>query len=146
MTRLLWGIVLHQVMALLVPIGWLVPNLTLLGLLAALWRRPARWAGYAMVAALSVLPWGGATRVPVMALYGFTGWAVAALLAHVEVQDRRLQTAVVASAATLMTAGMLAAKGASSGALWGWGVLHVLVTVLALMAGRLVFPRVLAER
>ena len=81
-----------------------------------------------------------------MALYGVTGWAVAVLLARLEVQDRRLQTAVVAAATLLMTAGMLAAKGAPSWALWGWGLIHVLVTVLALIVGRLVFPQALAER
>lgn len=146
MTPLLWAIGLHQVCVLVVPLGWWVPNLTLLGLVAATWARPARWASYAMVAALSVLPWGGSTCVPVMGLYGVIGWAVWLTWEHLELQDRRLQTALVAAAALVLTTGMLMAKGAGSWVLWGWGLVHVLVTVGAWVLWHGVCAPALAER
>ena len=133
--RLLLGcLVVHEFLALSIPFSWAVPNVTLVGLVLAIWQRPARWAWYTCVAAVSVLPWAATAGVPLMVCYSAVGAGLAFLAVRLDLEDQRLQYAVAGVAAAALTFWMQAAKHLSSWPMLGWGLIQVGVTVLALAA------------
>jgi hypothetical protein len=135
MKLLLLGVLLHELLALCLPVPWLVPNLTLVGLVAAVGQAPERWPWYALMAGVSVLPWMASGATGGLLLYGLLAGALAVLAHRVDLQDARLHYAAVAAGATLWTCWMLTGL-AASWALLGGALLHTGVTVAAAMLWR----------
>ena len=124
-------LLVHAVLAALLPSPWWVPDVTLAGLIVAIGRSPHRWIGLSGVAGLLTVVW--AVRFPQLILVGslILGWIVQALAKQWDVTDFRLQCVMVAIASCLTTFGWLWLEGLWSIRLIGAALAHVLVTSLS---------------
>lgn len=131
MRMLLGCLMLHALLAAMAPSPWWVPNLTLVGLVMAIRREPRRWPIASAVAGFFTVAW--AVRFPLQLLAGFLGLGalVRWLSTQWDLDDPRVQDAVVACGSGVTSAGLLWLDGLWSPMLAGWVVVHTAVTVLA---------------
>ena len=107
----------HVVLAVSLPSPWLVPDLTLAGMVQAITVRPSRWFIVSVLAALAAMGWAIRFAVPVFAGYWLAGAAVRAVIGQWETPDVRLQCALTGAACACVTFGAVWLDG-----LWSWRI------------------------
>ncbi|MDP3704199.1 MAG: hypothetical protein Q8R78_07405 [Candidatus Omnitrophota bacterium] len=122
--------VAHLALALASPSPWWVPDLTLVGLVLAVGRSPARWFACTVFAGLLTVAW--AVRFPgqVFAGYLLIGWVSHLLSRHWDVTDLRIECFLVAAGSLCLMAGMLWLED-----LWSLRVLLLTVVRTAVTCG-----------
>ena len=118
----------HAALALASPDSWLTPNLTLVGLVLAISRTPARWPVLAVAAACCSIVW--AVRFPGAIAAGClaAGWSVQRIAGQWDASDERVQGALVLALALLVTGGSLWLQGLWSLPVSGLAAAHVALT------------------
>ena len=108
MALLIGCVVTHALLAHLIASPWWLPDLTLVGLVLAVGRRPAQWLIASLVAAL--LPVVSAVRFQgqLFSAYLVCGWLVQLVGRRWDAADGRVQGAMV----------LMAAAGLTLGAIW----------------------------
>ena len=126
-----WALAGHVLLANVVGWPWVVPNLTLIGLVRAVARRPEQWALAGVLAGLVLMVW--VPQAGAVALGGAMGLAGAVRLAGAQwdVIDERVEAALIVALAGAAAAGALWLEDAWSWPLAGWAVAQVAVTALA---------------
>jgi hypothetical protein len=111
--------------------SWWVPDLVLAALVHAVWRRPARWLGPALLSGALTAGWASRGHAVLVLGYALAGW-VSQRLARVLDADRlSLQAGTTALIAVGVTLSALLVDGAWSAALVGLAVTRVGLTVAA---------------
>ena len=128
MAILLICLIGHAGLALLIPSPWLVPNLTLVGLVHAVGRAPQRWLVCSGLAGGFTVAW--AIRFPGLLFAGVLalGWVVHELARRWDLSDARVQSLVVGSASLLASCGALWLDALWSLPLLGLACTHVAIT------------------
>lgn len=146
MRGLLGCLVIHTLLAAIVPSPWWVPNLTLAGLVLAIGRSPRRWLTLSGVAGLWTAVW--AVRLPGVLFLGYLGcgWLAQRVARRWDMTEVRVQSGLVGMASLLMTVGTLWLDGLWSFPLLGLAGAHVVVTCAAAPLLRLVPPRRMTAR
>jgi hypothetical protein len=132
MSTLVMCLVIHLTLAMAVPSPWVVPNLTLIGLVLAVSRTPRRWAAYALL--VGVVAMLSAVRAPSAAFFGYVaaGAACRAVSLQWDANDRRVQWVVTGVVDFLLTLSALWLEGVWSVRLTAAGLLRAGVSVLCL--------------
>ena len=102
MSLLLGCALAHLAAARFLASPWWVPDLTLVGLVLAVWYRPERWLLYAVTAGLLMLIWAVRFPVPVFLAYAGCGTLVRLAVGQLTVMDDRFQVLVT----TILEAGL----------------------------------------
>ncbi len=129
----------HHLVAQLATSPWWVPNFTLVGLVLAVLRRPARWLGYSVVAGLWDLVWLVRSAPAFLVTMVAIAWLVHRVAERWDVQDPRVPWVTVAVASAVQIATQL-----WWGELWSWSIIgyasvHVaMTTVMAIPAQNLI--------
>ena len=107
MALLIGCVVTHALLAHLIASPWWLPDLTLVGLVLAVGRRPAQWLIASLVAAL--LPVVSAVRFSgqLFSAYLVCGWLVQLVGRRWDAADGRVQGAMVLMATAALTLGAI---------------------------------------
>jgi hypothetical protein len=97
--------VAHLALAMVIPSPWWVPDLTLVGLVLAVTRRPSRWWLLSGAAGLLTMVWAVRSTGPIFAGYLLIGWAVRLAGRQWDATDLRIESGLVASASLVLTMG-----------------------------------------
>ena len=126
----------HAGLALASPDAWLVPNLTVVGLILAVTGAPEQWLSYSAMAGLCSLVW--AVRFPIAVGSGYlaVGWFTRWVTGQWDAADWRVQGVLVAVSGALLTAGSLWLHD-----LWSLPVSGLALTQLALTYGTFLLVR-----
>lgn len=129
-------IIVHNLWSQWSPSAWVVPNLTVIGLIWAVARAPRSWVRVSVLAGLSQMVWapGWCGRILLSALA--LGWAVQQLARRWDVQDLRVQASLVATGSLIGALLPLRLEYRWSLMLIGCVLVQALVTVGALMGLR----------
>ena len=100
-------VVAHLALALASPSPWWVPDLTLVGLVLAVGRYPARWFALAVFAGLITVVWAVRFSGQVFAGYLLIGLVSHLLSRHWDVTDLRIECLLVAAGSLCLMVGML---------------------------------------
>ena len=130
LAMLFWCIVAHVLWLHASPSAWLVPNLTLLGLVLTVTAKPERWFACSLLAAGAMTLWS-IRWLPTLFLAGVgLGWSVRQVTRHWDARDVRVQLLLVALGSATMTFGSLYLDQLFSVAAWVSATLHVAITLL----------------
>ncbi|MBI2104240.1 MAG: hypothetical protein HYT90_01490 [Candidatus Omnitrophica bacterium] len=141
MALLLVCLIVHAVMAQVIPWPWWVPDLTLLGLVVAVARSPGRWLLLSGIAGLWTVLWAVRFQAPLLAGYLAVGAAVQVLGRRWDAADAKVQAILLGGAAACLTFGSLWLHNLWSVPLVGLAVIHVGMTCAALpLVRRLALP------
>ena len=123
----------HLVAARLAASPWWVPDLTLVGLVLAVWRAPERWILYAVTAGLLMLVW--AVRFPAQVFFAYVGCGSLARLAvgQLASPDGRFQVLVTTLLATALMGALLWLETLWSVSLIGLALGRVALTGLSVV-------------
>lgn len=135
--RVLIGCLLvHALLAEVIPWPWWVPNLTLVGLILAIGATPRRWLIYSLIAGMVSVVW--VVRFPGPTLLGYlaVGWMIQALAKLWDASDARVQSLMVGLAALLFTGAALWLDMLWSLPLAGLLAIHVAITCATLPLAR----------
>ena len=105
MSILAWCLVAHVVLARLIASPWWVPDLTLVGLVLAVTRRPARWWLLSAVAGLLTMGWAVRSAGSIFAGYLLIGGAVRLAGHQWDATDLRIEAGLVGAASLMATLG-----------------------------------------
>lgn len=111
--------------------SWWVPDLVLAALVQAVWRRPARWLGPALLGGAMTAAWAARGHAGLVLGYALAGWVSQRLAGMLEADRLSLQAGATALASAGLTLGALVLEGAWSPALLGLAAVRVGLTVLA---------------
>ena len=141
MRLLLSSLLVHVIATSVAPSPWWVPDLTLVGLILAITRRPVHWLMLSGVAGLWTASW--AIRFPVPMLLGavLLGWVVHLLVMQWDLTDLRVQSLIVGAASLLGTLGGLWLEARWSLALLVLVMAHALITGCAVPCIRSLLDR-----
>lgn len=95
----------HLALAMVIPSPWWVPDLTLVGLVLAVTRRPTRWWLLSTAAGLLTMVWAARSAGQTIAGYLLIGWAVRLAGRQWDATDLRIEAGLVASASLMLTMG-----------------------------------------
>ena len=100
-------VIAHLALAMISPSPWWVPDLTLVGLILAVGRAPARWLAFSVLAGLITAVW--AVRFPgqLVAGYLLIGWVSQLLSRHWDAADLRIECLSAAAGSLFLMVGML---------------------------------------
>jgi hypothetical protein len=132
----LFCVVAHVVMDGVIPSSWWVPDLTLVGLVVATARAPARWLLWSGLAGLVVSVWAARFAAAVFGGYLILGWGLRALAKRWDTTDLRLECLLVAGGVFVLTAGLAWLDGAWSPLLFGLVMGRAAMTTLTLLVMR----------
>ena len=132
----------HLVTVQLIPSPWLVPNLTLVGVVAGVAAAPQHWLGLAAVAGLLSMIWAPSQGWFVGAGYIVVGAFARLATKHWDASDPRVSAVLMAVGSGVVTAGWVALLPARPWALVGLAALHVALTTAA---GRIVSMGVVSD-
>ena len=130
MRILVIAMLLHAVLASLLPMPWLVPDLTLLGMVIATARAPHRWLVYAGVAGCGMMLWAARLPAPILLSYVVVGGAVRLAATRWDLADRVVQRVLVGAATLGVSLAWLWLDDVWSCSLVAWVLGRALVTGL----------------
>ena len=139
MIVLLGCLMAHVALSMMITSPWWVPDLTLVGLLLAIFALPSEWVLYASVASLATMVWAVRFPVPIAMSYLVIGMVTQLLTRQWDTTDVRVQCVVVSAASTLMTAGLLWLETLVSLRLVGLVFVRVMMTGLSVLIVRRFF-------
>ena len=122
----------HAWLALAVPSPWWTPDLTMVGLVLSVSRRPERWLPLSLLAGLFAMAWAVRLAGPVFLSCLAVGAGVRLWTRHWDADDPRVELLLVGAACLLMLAGSFWFGGVWSFRLAGWGLVQTAVTCAAL--------------
>ena len=129
--RLLLGCLLaHALLADLAAWPWWVPNLTVVGLVLAVVRRPERWVACSALAGLFATLCAVRVPGPIFVSYVVLGWTVRVIGTQWDTNEPRVRFLLVAAACLVTTLYAVWLDGLWSLAILGWIVVHTVVTTL----------------
>ena len=106
--RVLIGcVVVHAVLASVVPSPWWLPDVTLIGLVLAVGETPGQWPVLSGVAGLFTILWTARFPGHVFLSYLICGWAIGALAHRWDADDIRVQSCLVMATSTAVTLGLV---------------------------------------
>ena len=125
-------LIVHVLLAGIIPSSWWVPDVTLVGLILAIARAPRQWLVCPGLAGVLMMAW--AVRYPQLILIGYLGLggAVRLLARQWDTNDLRVQYVTVSSASLLMSLGTLWLDDLWSLPLLGLVGARMLVTTMTL--------------
>lgn len=123
-------VIAHHALALASPTPWGVPDLTLVGLVLAVGRSPARWFAWSVFAGLITVVWAVRFSGQVFAGYLVMGLVSHLLSRHWDVTDLRIECLLVAAGSLCLMVGMLWLED-----LWSLRVLLATVVRAAVTCG-----------
>ena len=126
----------HAWLARAVSSPWVVPDLTLVGLVLSVAKTPVRWFACSVIAGLFMMGWAVRFPAQVFLSYVTLGWLVRALGRQWDATDPRVQTVMIGAASLLLTGGALWLEDLWSLSLFGWAMVRVALTVLAVPCAR----------
>lgn len=126
----------HAGLALVSPDSWLVPNLTVVGLVLSVTEAPEQWLSYSAMAGLCSLVW--AVRFPIAVGGGYlaVGWLIHWVAGQWDAADPRVQGGLVGVSGAFLTAGSLWLHD-----LWSLPVSGLALAQLALTYGTFMLVR-----
>ena len=124
------GMFAHGVLAGLLPIPWMVPDLTLVGMVLAIARAPHRWLAYASLAGFGVMCWAIRFPVHVLLSYVIAGGAIRLVATQWDMTDRTVQRVLVGGASLGITLGWMWLDDVWSYAVVAWVLARALMTGL----------------
>lgn len=130
MNVLVGSLLMHVVLAQVVPSPWWVPDVALAGCVLVVSAAPKRWAPLSAVPAVAMMPWLTRATLPLGLGYLMCGAMVRLAATRWDVADARVQLTLVVVASTFMTLGAMALAGLCSLPVVGLAVLHVGLTAL----------------
>ena len=136
MSWLLGGIIAHVLLAGAIASPWVVPNVTLVGLIISIARTPARWFALSVTAGVVLMAWAVRFPVQIFVCCLALGGTMRTLGRHWDATDLRVQTVMVGFASLALTAGALWLDDLGSLPLLGLAVAHIAVTILAVPCAR----------
>ena len=108
--RVLFGcLMLHSLLAAVMPSPWWVPNVTLLGLVRSISAAPRWWLRNAAVTGLFSVMWAVRHATTMLVSYACLAWAIGVLSRRWDVADPRVQGVLVGGMSwlfALVAAGM----------------------------------------
>ena len=125
------GLLAHALAVQLIPWPWLVPNLTLAGLVAGVAEVPAAWLAVSGLAGALSMVWAGAGGAAIALSYLAAGALVRLAAAHWDTGDARVQTALTGLTACLVTGAWLAGGPPRPWPVLAWAVVHIGLTTAA---------------
>lgn len=129
---LLWCVATHIIWLHISPLVWLVPDLTLLGVVLAVSTKPERWFALSLLAGAATTLWL-VRWLPFFFLGTIAvGWIVREVTRHWDARDVRIQALLVILSSAAMTLGALGLDQLCSLSIWAMAILHVAMTLLAL--------------
>lgn len=137
---LLVCLLLHVALSTIISSPWWVPDLTLVGLMLAIFASPRAWLWYAAVAGLATMVWAVRFPLPIVMSYLIVGMIAQLLTRQWDATDVRVQSLVVSAGSLLMTAGLLWLDNRISFRLAGLVMIHVVMTGFSALIIRRFFP------
>ena len=120
--------------------SWWAPNLTMVGLVLAVARAPARWHVCALIAALTAMIWAIRFPAAMAGLYIAAGWCVQWTAGEWDVSDPLVQGTLVAASSAAVALSSLWLHGLWSVSLAAGAAAHVLLTYAAFCVVRWLTP------
>ena len=118
----------HLVAVQLIPSPWLVPNLTLVGVVAGVAAAPQHWLGLGGAAGLLSMLWAPSQGWSVAAGYIAVGAFARLATRHWDASDPRVGAIIMAIGSGAVTAGWVTLLPARPWALLGLAALHIALT------------------
>ncbi len=128
MTMLITAMLVHGVLASLLPMPWLVPDLTLLGVVIATARAPHRWLIYAGFAGCVMMCWAVRVPGPILLSYVVVGGAIRVTATQWDIADRAVQRVLVGTATLGLSLAWLWVDNVWSFSLVAWAFGRALMT------------------
>ena len=126
----------HVVCTWFIPSPWLVPDLTLAGLVFVVARSPNRWLPFSAAAGLVTVMWAVRLTWALMLCYILLGLSIRVAARHWDVTDRRVECVLVGSAALVVILGTVWLDDVWSLYIVGLSVSRSLITCLTVPAIR----------
>ncbi len=135
-------LVAHVIAAGVLASPWMVPDLTLIGLVLVVMRAPHRWLLPSVAAGLSAVVWAIRSSSPIFVSYVLIGWLSQRIATQWDVADLRVQWLFVGVASTAVTFGLIWLDDLWSWPVIGLGLMRTAFTMLSVPLVRALMAKV----
>lgn len=132
----------HVIAAGVLASPWMVPDLTLIGLVLVVMRAPHRWLLPSVAAGLSTVAWAIRSSSPIFVGYVLIGWLTRRIVTQWDVADLRVQWLLVGIAGAALTFGLIWLDDLWSWPIVGLGLMRTACTMLSVPLVRALMAKV----